>query len=257
METAKHLANVQIASLTALPFWFPFWKLSTVEVISLYDDPRPKRSQLLNKDLYSGIKLTSFLPLYPVAAAIKLMIQKETRCSDVIGAAFGGMAISPFCAYHKTKILCPQVMWTYSFLNISLSTKANHIEKYLKWPQLRGVSLYCVRNSIIVPCIFYGNQETKKMIFPKKYQMENPIQTQLISTVVPAFIATCISHPIDMLTTLLNSDPYKLKYFDTAKVYKEFIYRHGWKGFTIGLLPRFLSLTIECAIFGQVMKTQE
>ncbi len=231
-DIIKHLLLVQASSLSSLPFWYPFWKTATVgleQYATRQTRPRIHWHLQTPRFIYSGLKLTAIMqPIYPITATMSYGFKKQLKCSELQAQIVSGILTAPICSFWKTKILCPTT-------KLSLSS-------------LRGQELWAARNAILVPCILNGQYHTFQLL-GENFRLNHPMVANLMYMLIPGSIATIMSHPMDLLTSLLNSDPLHQKYKNSKHACQMIWQQRGISGITIGLLPRFLALTIECNLF--------
>lgn len=237
----KNLIATQLASWSALTFWYPSWRLSTTMETMACQQHRPtiynawKNVSLLSYKAYSGIGLTAGLQfVYPACEAIKNSSKKHLHASDLQGEIIAGGTTAVVASVWKTKVLATD------------NTKSGwHLP--LKC-YFRGIQFWAVRNSVLVPCIFNGEKYIRENV-SKTIQNEYPILINVSCVGVPAFIAAAVSHPTDLMTSLLNGDPMKQKFSNSSSAAKSLYLTRGWSGMTVGFFPRFVALSTEVALF--------
>ena len=242
----KGLVITQLASWSALPFWYPSWRISAAMEANACEKKFPtvksawKSISTLRYKAYSGLGVTAGLQfVYPGCEAIKNASQKYMKTTDLQGEALAGGFTALAASVWKTKVL---------------STSSDKSGWHLPAKSyFRALHFWAIRNAVLVPCIFNGEKYIREIV-SKTTQEEYPLLMDFSSIVVPAFLAAAVSHPTDLMTTLLNGDPMKQKFPNSLCAAKSLYTTRGFKGMTIGFVPRFVALSLEVALFPRFRK---
>jgi hypothetical protein len=103
--------------------------------------------------------------------------------------------------------------------------------KYL----FRGSFLYSVRNGM-----FFSS------LIPFQKEINNYTNNILLSAIISSAICNTVTIPIDVITTMIQSNNYKLSSYEC---FKAVLNKFGWRGFTIGYGLGVIERTIEFSIF--------
>jgi hypothetical protein len=230
----------QIASLSSLPFWFPFWKTAALQektVISSHFNVS-FRNLLKHqpRKLYEGMGLTVPMQcMYPTCSLLSYELRKHGLFTILQSEIVVGAAVSPLCACWKTIVL--------SDMTITQTVRRHTVSELF-----RAVPAWMLRNSIVWPCLSNGSQHVRSFV-PKHNQEQHPYGTRFLEIFLPALVATVVSHPADLITGMLNGDPSKRYFKSCLDAYQKLIAARGYRGVFVAYPHRFMAMTIETTMF--------
>jgi hypothetical protein len=165
---------------------------------------------------------------YPLIAVESQLWQHRGGFSPMVADSMAGISIAPLCAMWKTRVLQ------------SSDARKTHY--------FRALPFWAVRNSIVAPAIFGGRKYTDELLAWANVP-EHSIPAQIARAMMPAAIATAVSHPCDLLTGLLNGDPHRHAFRTSMSAVRSLVATRGFWGFAVAFPARFAAFAVECNLF--------
>ncbi|CAH6421671.1 Hypothetical protein KVN_LOCUS403 [uncultured virus] len=250
----------QLSAFTALPFWYPaiakctfteanFVKPSFNSIYKIYF------SKIFNN--YKGIETFFVAQLFYPAFDIS-----TSKMSKVFAGNEKPNFLHELSASICTGIWSPIVCNPLKAIMVNLQNNniknSYQVSKYIYNESklngfYRGSSYFILRNAVYAPCLLIlPNHIENHLNSLSLYQ--NNYFNKLLSFFIPAVIATTVSMPMDVFSTMSLTDLNKKNYKSNFDILKTAYNSRGFKGFFSGYKWRLLATTIEFGIYNIAKK---
>jgi hypothetical protein len=260
----KNEINTQVASLTSLPFWYPFFARSLYERTQILKSETPGNlahsSFFTNKtNYYRGISANLFLqPLFPYSqwllttllAKIENMYQRHPTLTEKALSAFitGASSVAIANPYEITVIAAQQhqISPFRAFLTV---LKQSGIKGFYT-----GAIPMAVRNGVFVSGLFVTSPELQRRFsqFLPGNEKQNYLASTILGSLIPATIFTCVAVPLDLVVAMRQADPSGKLHASAMSAMKSAYKMHGLRALKAGALMRLLASTVELTVFNMV-----
>lgn len=260
----------QKASLSILPFWFPWFTKSLQERATVVQSSQPSNSLRIKFSNYRGIMAN--LPmqlLYPLVKCeltfLENLVRKNfDRAPNVVEEAFMGVI-----AGASTVILANPYEVTVIRTQLDKVSPRTAFTNVLKEAGIgglyRGACTMMVRNAAFTEALFFGAPVCSKWlsdnvpIFQTSDQYFGQLthtnwektksSATIVGSILPAIFASIIYAPIDLGMVMRQADPSCNKFSSFSESIKLAYKHHGKNAFKAGILSRLMATTIEIAGF--------
>ena len=264
----KFITAVQCASLTALPVWYPFYKMNTLAKQEILYSCQPNNmSHLSNfyspnlKSLkgfsayYRGILPAMMMqPLFPICLygkeqlSRKLFDSKPNMYQDCMLAA--GIGCST--AFVATPL---NVILTQMFRNKDAHAISTIKELYQKQGIKRffsGLSAFTLRNALFCTGLTVIYPKTQEAI-TTQYPQVVPFKADVLAAgVFSAIVCSGSVDFFDIIGVMRQSHEYKGN--SASSLLKTVYIKHGIKGLFVGFSPKIAQVTAEIIVFNETFK---
>jgi hypothetical protein len=176
----------------------------------------------------------------------EITIKQQLLSSSIIGAT-SALFYNPL----KASVVAMQNN------NLSIGNSFRYIAQNYGMPGFyRGTSFYMARNATYCSCMLMPTQRVIDW-FVKSVLGKEPDSTagknglRIAKYGIAATIATTISMPFDVFSTMACTDPLRRKYITNADIMKTAFKTRGMAGFFIGYKYRLFATGTEFAVFDQ------
>lgn len=260
----KKAIAVQAASLTALPFWYPFFARSLYERSQILQSKTPGNLSHSNffankMNYYRGISANLMLqPLFPYSqwllgtllGKIEQMYQRHPTMTEKALAAFitGASSVMIANPYEATVIAAQQQQTSpvRAFLHV---LKQSGVKGFYT-----GALPMAIRNGTFVSGLFVTSPELQQRLeqrLPGSGWTHKFLTTSLAS-VIPGAIFTFVALPTDLAAVMRQADPCGKVHKSAIQALQAAYKMHGLSAIRAGALMRLLASTIELSVFNLV-----
>lgn len=247
---SKQYLVSQLSSYTALGTWFPFMArcIYTEANFIKYDFKKSYRNYFSElKNNYKGISPFAYAQLfYPVLDLSVSKLSKyfalyEDRKVEFKDELMASTLVGAYSAFIYNPFKAVVVSMQNNKLNMINATE-NIYRTSGKDGFYRGTSFYIIRNATYCPALFVLSRH-----FDQKFK-DIP-GGKILSIGIPAFIATSVSMPTDVLSTLCLTDPNRKTFKTNMDVVRAAYNHRGLYGYFAGYKWRLLATGTEFFIY--------
>lgn len=251
----------QMASLSALPLWYPFFAKSIYQRSQVMQSKVPgdlSHSTFFKNrwNYYRGITANlPMQPLYPLTdwvlggllQKIGQANQRDPNIGERLGAGFiTGAMTAVFANPYEVTIIAAQKHSEKPYRAFKRVLNDSGVKGFYKGSLPMGV-----RNGTFLGNLLITTPALQKGLdphIPGSGTMHDIVTTILAST-IPASIYICIAVPLDFMAIMRQSDPSGRVYASAFQAMNAAYHKHGKSAFKAGLSHRLVACIIEMAGF--------
>jgi hypothetical protein len=258
IESWRKEFSASAASLSILPFWYPFFERSLYQRAQILQSKSPgdlSHSTFFSqkRNYYRGITANIFTmqPLFPAAEWMLNTLLRKIQMINKRDPNLAEKFVSGFITGSATALLANP----YEATNIAA-------QKYREPPTrafLRilnesgpkgfytGVTPMAIRNGAFVSSLLVTSPELKKMLDKSMpgSGASHHLATTALGAAIPATLFTCMVVPFDLAAVMRQSDPSEEVFRSAFQAMKKAYSKHGIAALKAGTLLRLLACNIE------------
>ncbi len=260
--------SASAASLSILPFWYPFFERSLYQRAQILQSKSPGDLSHSNfffrkRNYYRGITANIFTmqPLIPAAewmlntllTKIQTINKRDPNLAEKFSAGFiTGSATAIFAnPYEATNIAAQKYCESPIKAFMRVLNESGPKGFYT------GVLPMAIRNGAFVSSLLVTSPELKIML-DKSIPGSGPshhLATTVLGAAIPATLFTCMVVPFDLAAVMRQSDPSEEAFHSSFQAMKKAYNKHGIAALKAGTLLRLLACNIEMIGFNLLNNT--
>ena len=261
----KNLFCVQLASVSALPFWTPAFFRSLRQKVDMPISSKVDSLSHTNyfkypKNYFRGLKATAMIQwLYPTIFFLNRQILKNLPNNKNVYVKY----CSIFTASCSTAFIANPLEV------VVINMQQNRIKSLMSYIDISvthgfrgfftGLTPMLLRNGVFGTSLFVA-QPHMKFYTDKYFNLDsgstfiNSLGKNFIASIPLALCGCLLTMPLDLAATLRQSDPSRIKFKSGYHALKQVYQRHGYASIFGGFRLRCVATTIELSLFNVFFK---